>query len=115
MVMPAISVSRACTDGAGDAVGQRLAQHLVVPRRLVVGMQQQVRVALDEAGHAASVPGSATRSAPAGAVDLRGRAGRVDRASPRTSTTQPSCIVSPSKTRAGCSSTTASAGVGAAR
>ena len=35
-------------DGAGDTQRQCLVQNLIVPRRLVVGMQQQMRVPFDE-------------------------------------------------------------------
>jgi len=34
----------------GDAQGLRLLEHLLVPRRLVVGVEKQVGVALDQAG-----------------------------------------------------------------
>ena len=38
-------------DGAGGAQRERLVQHLIVPQGLIVGMQEQVRMALDHAGH----------------------------------------------------------------
>ena len=41
-------------DPTRHAIRERLARDLIVPRRLVVRMQQQMRVALDEARHAAS-------------------------------------------------------------
>ena len=53
---------------AGDAERERLVQHLIVPRRLVVRMQQQVRVPLDE-------PGQQRR---AGQVDRRRAGGCAD-------------------------------------
>ena len=46
-------------DGAGGAQGEALVHHLVVPRGLVVGVEQNVRVAFDQAGQ-------------------QGRAGQVD-------------------------------------
>ena len=63
-------------DGAGGAQRERLVQHLIVPQGLVVGMQEQVRMALDHSGHQRS----------AGEVD-RARAGgrgqvRADRGNP---------------------------------
>jgi hypothetical protein len=42
--------ARGVTAGAERPVGGRLLQHLIVPQRLVVGVQQQVRVQLDQAG-----------------------------------------------------------------
>ena len=38
-------------DGAGGAQRERLVQHLIVPQRLVVGVEEEVRMALDHAGH----------------------------------------------------------------
>ena len=64
-------------DAAGDAQRQRLAQHLVVPARLVVGMQQQVRVSLDQAGHQRRALSAMVR-APGGSGDRGGRTSRLD-------------------------------------
>ena len=38
-------------DRTGDAIRERFARHLIVPRRLVVGMQQQMRVPFDQPRH----------------------------------------------------------------
>ena len=51
--------------GARDAQRQRLAQHLIVPDGLVVGMQQQMRVPLDHARASASCPSATIVRAPA--------------------------------------------------
>ena len=47
---------------AGDAEAERLLQHLVVPQRLVVGMQEEMRVPLDEPGNGASYLAASIRS-----------------------------------------------------
>ena len=49
MVIPAASVARRVRHRAGDAEAERLLQHLIVPQRLVVGVQEEMRVPLDEA------------------------------------------------------------------
>jgi hypothetical protein len=38
-------------DGARGAQRQRLVEHLIVPQGLVVWVEEEVRVALDQAGH----------------------------------------------------------------
>ena len=50
VVNPASSVARACTPGAQRAVGDRFLQHLFVPARLVVRVQEQVRMQVHEPG-----------------------------------------------------------------
>ena len=43
-------------DRARGAQRERLVQHLIVPQGLVVGMEEEVRMALDHPGHAGSRP-----------------------------------------------------------
>ena len=90
---------------AGDCVAratrqrERLVQHLVVPGGLVVGVQQQVRMALDQARHRASCPAAPRARRPrAASAWPPARQPRCVR--PRTTTAQPSCIAVPSNTRA---------------
>ena len=51
VVKPAIERPLGLDDGAGGAQRERLVQHLIVPQGLVVGVQEEVRMALDHAGH----------------------------------------------------------------
>ena len=48
---PASSVALALRDGARGAQRERLVQHLIVPARLVIGVQEQMAVPLDHPGH----------------------------------------------------------------
>ncbi len=51
VVKPAISVRAQMIDRARGAQRQAFVRHLIVPGRLVVGVQQDVRVAFDQPGH----------------------------------------------------------------
>ena len=70
---------------ARHAIGDRLAQHLIVPGRLVVGVQQQVRVALDQARQQRQPgQGDGARRRRAAATSAAGPAATISR--PCTST-----------------------------
>ena len=51
VVKPAISVARRWFVARATRSAEALVQHLVVPRRLVVGVQQDVRVPFDQPRH----------------------------------------------------------------
>ena len=59
MVKPAVKRALGVVDRAGGAQRQRLVEHLIVPQGLVIGVEEEVAVALDQPGH-------------------EGRAGKVD-------------------------------------
>jgi hypothetical protein len=63
--------------GLDHAESVRLAQHLIVPERLAVRVQEEVRVALDEPGDQRGAGQLDTRGAGGGA-DVLGRADRLD-------------------------------------
>ena len=83
---------------------EALVQHLIVPRRLVVGMQAARANGLRSCPGISVVPGRSMVVAPA-ARPMR-PAPAASMRSPRTRTAHPSCIDSPSKTRAGRSTVT---------
>ena len=63
-------------DGAGGAQRESFVRHLVVPRSLVVGMQQDVRVAFDQAGQQRGA--GQVDDLGVGGVDGRGGSGGLD-------------------------------------
>ena len=73
--------------GARGAQRERLVQHLIVPQGLVVGVEEEVRVALDHARASGSRREGRSTCAPAGAARF-GPAAAMR--SPSTSTDQPS-------------------------
>ena len=95
-----------------DAQGQRLLEHLVVPRRLVVRVQQDVRVSVDQARQQRASRQLDHRARPA--APSRRRQGRPPRSS-RRGRRRPSprgLPAAPSKTRAGRSTTGPAGGAG---
>ena len=63
-------------DGARDAQRQAFVQHLIVPRSLVVGVEQDVRVAFDQAGQQRGA--GQIDDLGVGGVDGRGGSGGLD-------------------------------------
>ena len=63
--------------GGGGAEGERLVVHLLVPGRLVVGMKEEMRMTLDQAGNK-SVVRQIDRLGVVRRDDFRGRPGGFD-------------------------------------
>ena len=58
-------------DRAGGAERERLVKHLIVPQRLIVGVQEEVRVALDHARASASCRGAGRLARPRSSRSVR--------------------------------------------
>ena len=105
MVNPASQVELEVVRRPADPEGQRLLEDLVLPGGLVVGMEQEVRMGVDQAGQERH-PGEVDRPRPLRGLHLGCRAGGGDRPIARPGRPSRSRGVGdPSKTRAGRSRT----------